>query len=118
MAFWGPRLGARGAFRFALHVWAAFVVKPVTLLAFVALVVAAAVQSTTAQIVAIAILVVAFALGFAMLIMPVLARRAASRDLGIRVTVKNYPPRDDAEYRHWCIRNGIEPFRSAFVTKN
>src|ERR1700722_14978756 len=78
MEFWGPRLGASGAFRFSLYVWASFLVKPVALVAFVSLLVAGRVHGTTAQTVAIVFLVLAFALALGMLIMPVLARRAAS----------------------------------------
>jgi hypothetical protein len=118
MEFWGPRLGASGAFRFSLYVWASFLVKPVALVAFVSLLVAGTGHGTTAQIVAIAFLVLAFVLALGMLMMPVLARRAASRELGVRVTIKNYPPRDEVEYRNWCTRNGIEPFRSGYVTKH
>jgi NhaP-type Na+/H+ or K+/H+ antiporter len=43
---------------------------------------------------------------------PLMARRAATKALGIKVTNANYPPNDDGSYRAWCSQNHIEPNRA------
>ena len=45
-----------------------------------------------------------------MFLTPVLARRAASQTLGIKINRRNNPPRNARDYEMWCARNGLQPY--------
>lgn len=58
----------------------------------------------------IAVAILAILFGWSGLVALLLARRSATRAMGIKITAKNSPPGDRNAYLQWCHRNGIEPF--------
>jgi hypothetical protein len=107
---WDPRIGKLGARYFGLYFWAMFLSVPGGLALFVGLFAQAKFRSPIGQVLAglvISFMVVDLAL---LWLAPVLARRAASKKLGIKVTFRNAPPYDVEEYKSWCRRNHVEPF--------
>jgi hypothetical protein len=41
-----------------------------------------------------------------------LARRSASKTLGVKITSRNNPPRERSAYIAWCDKNGLPPFQA------
>jgi hypothetical protein len=37
--------------------------------------------------------------------------RAASKHLGMRILLRNFPPAGDEAFRKWCTRHGVDPRR-------
>jgi hypothetical protein len=110
MTFWGPRLGTVGAKRLALYVWATYLMKPWTVLTFVVLAIAAKQRDPVTVGLGIAVVAIGILGLIVMFLTPIAVRKAASRALGVKITTKNYPPRDDREYREWCARNRLRPY--------
>jgi hypothetical protein len=108
--FWGPRLGFRATEFYAIYVWATFAMLPIGVALFIAIGIAASSQNRVAWAVAYAVIVTAFVTLAAMFVTPPLARRAASRTLGLKVNRRNHPPRETVEYERWCVANGLQPF--------
>jgi hypothetical protein len=55
--------------------------------------------------------------GWSGLMALLMARRRASKVLGIRINGKNSPPGDRASYIAWCDRNGVTPFDASRVAQ-
>lgn len=110
---WEPRIGPAGARWFALYAWAVYLMGPILLLCFVSIFLAT--EFGDPITIALAALIGACGLANASIlaVAPVAARRSASRVLGVKVTMSNYPPRDSVAYRNWCARNGLVPFSAA-----
>lgn len=111
-AFWGPRLGRRATGFYATYVWATFAMAPIGLALFASLAIAARTHNPAAQAIAVAVIVVGAATIVVMFLTPVLARRAASQTLGLKIDRRNNPPRDSRDYEMWCARNGLQPYRA------
>jgi hypothetical protein len=110
--FWGPRLGSRATGFYATYVWATFAVGPIGLGLFATIGTAARTHNAAAQAIADAVIVVCGATILVMFVTPVLARRAASHTLGVKINRRNHPPRDSRDYEMWCARNGLQPYRA------
>jgi hypothetical protein len=108
--FWGPRLGSRATKFYAIYVWTVFAMAPIGLVLFITIAIAAKSDSPVAWAVAYTLIVIAFATVAVMAVAPILARRAASRTLGVKITIFNAPPRNTIEYEKWCAAYGLEPF--------
>jgi hypothetical protein len=110
--FWEPRIGPVAARRFLVYIWATFLALPIGIVLFLSLALTAEVDNPIATAFAIIMGVVAFTDATLIWVAPIFARRAASRTLGVKVTFRNYPPRDSTEYRNWCVRNHLVPFNA------
>jgi hypothetical protein len=111
--FWGPRLGRRATGFYATYVWATFAMAPIGVATFVTLAIATRTHNVAAQGVARAVIAVGAVTIVLMFLTPVLARRAASQTLGVKINRRNNPPRDSRDYEAWCARNGLEPYGAA-----
>jgi hypothetical protein len=109
---WDPRIGRKAAQRFAVYVWATFLMLPLGLVLFATLVLASRFPNLSTHVLAGVAIAAAFANATLIWLAPVLARRQASRTLRIKVTYKNYPPNDLNQYRSWCVTNHIRPFEA------
>lgn len=106
---WVPRIGADGARWFAVAIWARVLMLPFGLLLFGAIAVAAVVGSPIGTVLVVATSIIAFSNATLIATAPFMARRAAGKALGIKVTIRNYPPNEEDAYRAWCQRNGVRP---------
>jgi hypothetical protein len=82
---------------------------PLGIVLFLALAITASADNALGTFIVISVSVIAFANAIVIGLGPFLARRAASRVLGVKVTYKNYPPNDPGSYIAWCRKNNIEP---------
>jgi heme exporter protein D len=110
--FWGPRLGRRATGFYATYVWAKFAMAPIGLALFVTVAIAARTHNAAAQGLATAVIVISGVTIALMFLTPVLARRAASQTLGVKINRRNHPPRDSWNYEKWCVTNGLQPYRA------
>jgi hypothetical protein len=110
--FWGPRLGRRATGFYATYVWATFAMFPIGLALFVTLAIATLTHNAVAQGLAVTVIVIGGATIAAMFLTPVLARRAATQTLGVKINRHNNPPRDSSDYEAWCARNGLRPYEA------
>jgi hypothetical protein len=90
-------------------IWSRFVMLPLGALLFIVLWVTANHRSVAATSMIVLVSVVAFSNATFIWAAPILARRAASAALGVKITGKNYPPNDPSSYLRWCQENGIKP---------
>jgi hypothetical protein len=106
---WKPRIGSRGSRWFAVAIWSRYLMLPLGLLLFASLWVTANHRGLASTSIVVIVSIVAFSNAGLIWLAPLLARHAASTALGIRITGKNYPPNDHADYLRWCRDNAIEP---------
>jgi hypothetical protein len=82
---------------------------PLGILLFLALAVTVTSNSSWATIIPDVIFAVALLNATLIWFAPFMARRSATRALGIKVTSANYPPNDEPSYEAWCRENHVEP---------
>jgi hypothetical protein len=110
LAAWERKIGVPGAKLFVAHLWAYFLITPIALLTFISLAVAGATKNALLLDIGIAFVVVGIVTSIVLLGAPFGARIAASRALGIRISKRNSPPRDERAYLEWCKRNGVRAY--------
>jgi hypothetical protein len=106
---WEPRIGRVAARRFAVAIWANFLIFPIGVFLFITIGLATTLNSYGLGVLGVAIFVVGLVNASLIWFAPVAARRAASRTLGIPLTRKNYPPNHETAYRRWCDTNQVRP---------
>lgn len=110
---WEPRIGLRAA---RLYWWAKWVVWSglrVAVATFILIAVPIWLHLGISSWWAWLVAPLAIAYAISGLIALLLARRAATKSLGIKVTAKNTPPGNREAYLAWCRRNGVAPFSRA-----
>jgi hypothetical protein len=109
-ASWGPKLGDDALRHFRRFVWFSYLMGPATVALFLAIWLSVRWKTTNSWILPWVVGVIAWSVAVTMVISFILARRVASKTLGVRITSKNNPPREDSAYRSWCLRNNLEPY--------
>ena len=107
---WEPRIGIRAARLYWWSRWVSYSGLTVAVGAFLLIAIPIWLRLSFSSWWPWVVAPLAILYGFSGFVTLLLARRAASKALGVGVTAKNTPPGDRQAYLAWCQRNEIDPF--------